>query len=61
MNIAIINVKQFVSLINITIAHNIKQTYIAFLYQILFKSNENDCDKIMRYNITQLNDFDVFK
>ena len=35
--------------------------YIAFSYQILFKSNKNNYDKIMRYNITQLNDFNVFK
>ena len=48
-------------LINAAIAHNIKQTYIAFSYQILFESNENNCDEIIRYDIMQLNDFDIFK
>ena len=49
------------SLINIIIAYNIRLIYIAFLYQILSKSNENDYNEIIRYNITQLNNFNVPK
>ena len=33
--------------------------YIVFLYQILFKNNENNYNEIMRYDVTQLNDFDM--
>ena len=35
--------------------------YIAFLYQILFESNESNYDEVMRCDVTQLNDLNVFK
>ena len=55
------NINLFASLINIIITHNMKQMYIAFSYQILFKNNESNCDEVMRYDVTQLNDSNMFK
>ena len=55
------NMNLFTLLINAAIAHNMKQIYIIFSYQILFENNESNCDKIMRCDITQLNNFNVLK